>query len=186
MNQRRQRTSIKIRPTLQFSAGQRILRQRQTSLILRRKVTMRTAPSGAETGAGSRAPVIRLSTNAAPSPSRAAGATTAGAALQPKCSTQVPSTSGPANWPRLLACLYQADGRRHRLRCGRRLRGRRRRWRLVRARRPRARVPQRARRSAAAVCRHRWRSSTRRRKQTPAATLAQIGTPARSENPEAT
>jgi hypothetical protein len=38
------------------------------------------------------------------SPNSAAGATIAGAARQPKCSTQRPSTNGPVNCPKLLAC----------------------------------------------------------------------------------
>ena len=37
-------------------------------------------------------------------PMMAAGTTITGAACQPECATHTPTATGPANWPRLLAC----------------------------------------------------------------------------------
>jgi hypothetical protein len=48
--------------------------------------------------------IARRIMKATESPKRAAGATITGAARQPKCWTQSPSTNGPVNCPRLLAC----------------------------------------------------------------------------------
>jgi len=47
---------------------------------------------------------VRRRTSALANPIKATGATIAGAACQPRRSTHRPSATGPANWPRLLAC----------------------------------------------------------------------------------